>query len=462
MNYPIFLKEVDKLVLQCDVEALRAIIHELARTLPEENRSRFLNTLQRFASSEERGIASEHNIRSGNSEFSENVEKMITSLEEIRNGDRCLDSELNEEWDDWNDSEEDEFKFSDSENILDDISSAFELIHQCVDREEYRIGGKLALALASLDVSVEGDYSDYVDSILSIGELIDYDLLDTDFKKAAAEAAYFTLIGMPEDEKTLSLFRVLSSFSSAHLSLGNILLIGNREVNVSAFLPAWIEELGTKSGAYELELLFEAQDMIPREIALSNARFFAAKHPELLEHYLQAGRNSSQEENLLQIGLDALNLVPANGKSRSSIALLTAELALGANEIGTAEECWLEAFRSSPTVVNFLRLYLETENRQDFLAEARKCYEEYYKNQRSYDQKPYATILFFDGQFRTVLEKFMKATAGIGWSATYMKEGLALFLLLLNRCEINTPGLIIMLQKAEAACDFPLKSINPG
>ncbi len=35
MNYPTFLKKVDAATLECDKEALSAIIHELARTFPE-------------------------------------------------------------------------------------------------------------------------------------------------------------------------------------------------------------------------------------------------------------------------------------------------------------------------------------------------------------------------------------------------------------------------------------------
>ena len=49
MDYPTFLKKVDQFAAKCDVDSLRLFVHEIARTIPESNRERFLTTLNNFS-----------------------------------------------------------------------------------------------------------------------------------------------------------------------------------------------------------------------------------------------------------------------------------------------------------------------------------------------------------------------------------------------------------------------------
>lgn len=49
----------------------------------------------------------------GNNELLERIEAIIPILEKINSGEVCLDSEINEEWDDWYNSDAEEFFFSD-------------------------------------------------------------------------------------------------------------------------------------------------------------------------------------------------------------------------------------------------------------------------------------------------------------------------------------------------------------
>ena len=48
MNYPTFLKEVDRVIFNCDVDSLRQFVHDLARKERECNREEFFDTLVRF------------------------------------------------------------------------------------------------------------------------------------------------------------------------------------------------------------------------------------------------------------------------------------------------------------------------------------------------------------------------------------------------------------------------------
>ena len=49
MNLPVFLNKVDAFASKMSQEDLAGFVHEIARTLPEEKRSYFLDTLKNFS-----------------------------------------------------------------------------------------------------------------------------------------------------------------------------------------------------------------------------------------------------------------------------------------------------------------------------------------------------------------------------------------------------------------------------
>ena len=81
---------------------LAAFIHEIARTLPESRRDTFLKTLKEVSLGEKKEQQSD---TSSAKELSLKVNKIIAILTDINDGDRCLESEYNEEWDDWYNSD---------------------------------------------------------------------------------------------------------------------------------------------------------------------------------------------------------------------------------------------------------------------------------------------------------------------------------------------------------------------
>lgn len=63
-------------------------------------------------------------------------------------------------------------------------------------------------------------------------------------------------------------------------------------------------------------------------------------------------------------------------------------------------------------------------------------------------------MLFFDEQFDQLLTIGMDEKKALGWSATFMKDGLALILLLLYKGMKLPEGLNAMLGRAVSACGF--------
>ena len=457
MNYPAFLKKIDQLAAGCDAGSLRQFIHEIARTVPESDRQRFLDQLKHFSDDPDEAIKDES--APGYEELSGQIDRIIEVLNEINDGDRGLDSDYNEEWDDWNDYSRDEFLFSDPSGVLDDIGLAVSLLHAALDREEYEKGAELAQILSELTVPVSGEYDDTMD----LRNLVNYDLLDIDMSQTVREAVYLAYMGTREPECAGAMLSIIYNFSDYSVRLEDILQMGQEEIDLDALLPSWIEELAASPDTKTDSLLTEALDMLQdKEAILDYASRYAESHPVIYQNILQKGLKDTSPEEMLKIGLQGMENVPVPHKTRSDISLLTAGYALKTQNIQSAENCWLEAFRSSPTVVNYLRLRLQSQCWEKYAQTAREIYMSYKGFKNQWDNRPLAVLMFFDAQFEEMKDKFMKPGNGLGWSSTFMKEGISLMLMLLNTGSADRPGMAAMRDKAFGACSFSVKEYCQG
>ena len=448
MNYPTFLKKVDQLTSRCEEVSLRLFVHEIARTIPESNRQRFLAALSNYSDNYVEILSEE---KANTAHLSDQIDRILEALSEIQNGDRELESEYNEEWDDWNDDAKDEFRFTDPSGVLDDVALAIRLLHEALDQEEYEKGAGLAQRLSELTVQVSGDYEDAMD----IRDLVSYDLLDFSLEQAVKEAVYLAYMGTREPKCTEAMLMIMDNFAYYSISLEDILRMGSEEIDLSALLPSWMEELAKRPEIKADSLLKEAQDMLrDKSDILNYASRYAESHPILYQNILQKGLDDSTPEEMTQIGLQGMNEIPVNRKARSEVSLLTAKYALKTDNRQIAENCWLEAFRSSPTVVNYLRLRLQTQCWENNADMVRDIYVPYYASRNQWEQKPLAALMFFDARFEEMIDQFMKPGNGIGWSSTFMKEGIALMLMLLDTGSGNRPGVTAMREIAIRACSF--------
>ena len=446
MNYPTFLKKVDALTSRCDANSLRLFVHEVARTLQENSRERFLLTLEDFCDATE-----SDSIRiSKDDNLEKRVDEILRALSGIQDGDRALEAEYNESWDDWSDEEEGEYEFSDPDNLLDDIKSAFAAMHECLDKEEYVKGLELAGALFCLEVNISGECYDF-DDTFHIADLIDYDLLPINLEKCVCEAA--CLAGMAGETRAEDMLAILREFDCYTVSLEDILRIAPKEMDLEKLLPEWIEALAKGPAKDTDKLLVEAQNMLQDDgQMLEYASRYATSHPTLYLNLLQSEKPNRSE--LMKIGLKAMSEVPVDNPTRSKIALLTAQYAIEAHDDQTRDMCWLEAFRTSPSVANFLRFCLLAQSWDANREEIRTLYEACYSAKWAWEQKPLAALMFFDERFEEVQSRFMATREGIGWSSTFMKEGMALLLMLLNQGDAHGPGMKAMVSKAMDGCSF--------
>lgn len=494
MNFTQFLKAVDQAAAAMSKEQLAEFIHETARTLPENQREDFLAEMLLFAGGKETHICPEPSKadQEAAADFEQKRSFLRTRLERMESGELCLEGSLNPEYDDWYSSAEEEFLYSDPEGILDIIEEACRFVHQCVDCEEYQAACELTGILIGLDIMVGGEYQEYTDEPININDLKSYHLGNVDYRTLVIDAARGAYCASALSERADELYITLMNSGRRDITLEMILQGGRELPEIDAFLPLWIEHLGRMTGSSAGKLLQEALELADDgEQLLANARKYCGEHPELYEQYLTANQGKTDADSLLAVGTEALEAIEKKYLVRSRIALLTSRTALEQDRPELAETCWLEAFRSDTRVVNYLRLLMECRDFSNVREAAAQIYREtcsqlrkdsYFlptagggrENQLNPTQA--YLLAFLGGEFDYVRERAMNATNSLGWSASFMKCGLAAFLLLLTEDgslpqdaaqqggELKTmkPGAREMLRRIVAAVGFDKSEYEKG
>lgn len=133
MNLLQFLNQVDMIAMNETQENLAALIHDLARTLPENQREKFLKQLcgiREGKTADNEGFFGETQARK---ELKCKISEIQKKLELVEAGEICLVGNLNEQYDEWYSDDSEEFIFEDPERVLEMIKNICDLVHQCVD-----------------------------------------------------------------------------------------------------------------------------------------------------------------------------------------------------------------------------------------------------------------------------------------------------------------------------------------
>lgn len=453
MNLPGFLKLTDEECAARTREELACFIHETARKLPEEKREEFLDALRGIGDSG--ALAQDKRAQS----FPERCDAMAAELARIENGELELESEINEEYDDWYNSAEEEFLFSDPDGIGRILEKACAFLYECVDNEAYVTGSETAEILLELEIFVTGEYADCVDEPLSLSEMAEKRLVKIDMKKVLLCALYAEYRASELKDRPNALYWIFSSYTSYGLTLEQLMQQGDGLPEFDQFLTAWISYLGIQTGRRSQKLLNEAMELADDDhCLLENARRYADQHPGLYEKYIKSQMretSASREAELYAVGQEALQRIDKKYVVRSRIALLMLRMAMDLNREAEQDDCMLEAFRSDSTAANYMRVRLTCHDASKYLGKLSGiCRGFYMENKWSdmpgekgeltenvVDKTMAFMFAFLEGDFDIVLAEGMNVKRPLGWSGSFMKCGLASFLLLLLESEeLQTGG----------------------
>ncbi len=469
MNLSSFLKKIDRLIDSCDKEKLAAFIHDTARLIKESEREDFIARLSKISDEKNNGNEIEDYY------ITDKYESVSDYLEEVETGERVLYERLNEDYDDWYDSSDDEFYYEDEEGICDVLTEAIEFVHKCVDLECYEEGFEIGRRLFLLDIQVESEY-DSDDLVLS--DLERKGLLNINMKQILLDTLYCAYFTLPMDERPDIIYEIISDSSIKDIKIEDLMQYGDDELkDFEVFLDLWIKYLGTSEGSIAEKLFKEAVDLKDdANIIVDIAKEFVTVHPAM---YLQIFEQNQEFDNskMFEIGIEALDLIDVKYLVRSKIALETAKYALKLEKYSEAESCYLECFRSDTTPINYLRVLLNCRETLEYKNKMRDIYKSVKVSSYIYgyvqsgiselsknnpDKNTIYVLEFLDGQFMRVLKNGMNEKAVVGWTGTFMKMGLSLFLAYLYNGEEAGKGVMHMIYQAEQFLKFTAESYVKG
>lgn len=478
MNLSKFLDAVDSLSQSMEKKQLTAFVHDIARVLPENARGDFMDRLKKCIC--DKNIDSSHTRNEYTVEDKNNYERIKDKLTKIENWEICLSGYLNEEYDDWYNSDEDEFNFEDPKGIGIIIEEACKLVHTCVDKEMYKEGYEISEILIGLKIMVGGEYQDYSEEPLGIEELEQYKLSRVNYKMLVTDALYLTYYVNPLNERADALYVLIQNAGEKDISIEKIMQCGEELPEFEDFLPLWIAYLSNKNSYIAQKLLVEAIELSNNsETLLSNARIYYEQHPGLYAKYIKENRDKISTKEIIVIGNEALKQIDTKYLVRSRIALLMADIILNENGKVTreVEQYWLEAFRSDTRAVHYIRMMMECNDFSEWKEELQNInhnMQKKLKGRNIYYDKPMDLqenipnientylIALLNGEFKYVRDHGMKYNGALGWSSSYMKSGLAAFLMVLMNKEKLSEGGKGMLSKIVSSVEFTTEEYRQG
>jgi hypothetical protein len=478
MNLSKFLNDVDSLSQSMEKKQLTTFVHDIARVFPENSRDDFLNRLKKCICDKE--IDFSHIWIEYTKEDKNNYERIKEKLTKIENREICLSGYLNEEYDDWYNGDEDEFNFEDPEGIGTTIEVACKFVHTCIDKKMYNEGHEISEMLIGLKIMVGGVYQEYSDEPLGIEELEQYELSRINYKMLVTDALYLTYYANSLNERPDALYVLIQNAGDKDISIEKIMQCGEELPEFDEFLPIWTAYLGNKNSYIAQKLLDEAIELSNNsDNLLSNARIYYEQHPGLYEKYIKENRDKIRTKEMILIGNEALEQIDTKYLVRSRIALLVADIILDEkdNVNKSVEPYWLEAFRSDTRAIHYIRMMMECNDFSEWKEELQNINHNMLnkvKGRNIYYDKPMDLrenspnienaylIALLNGEYKYVRDHGMNYNGSLGWSSSYMKQGLAAFLLILMNKEKLSEGGKAMLSKIVSSVAFIIGEYRQG
>ena len=482
MNLTHFLKQTDAITSQYSTEQLIDFIHDIGRVCPEHRREDFLEMLKSAGNGAVRASKKEEDK---DIDFDEMYSRVRDHLKSIDSQEVTITAVLNEEYDDWYDDSGEEFYYEDNDDISDMLEEACDFVHICMDREKYKEGFAVGEQLLEMEILCDNEYGD---EELSLGDMVHYELLHCDLKRVILDIAYCAYQSAPPAKRPDALYGVILNAREDTATLEAVMQHGEEDLpELEEFLLSWITYLGGKTGHDADRLMLEAVDLLnDLSLEVQCAEKYAAVHPGLYLNILENGKHMPADD-MVAIGLEAMKAIPKKYVMRSKAALKTAEYVIAADEEQSLlEKCYFAACESDTSAQNYLRALLNGYGNGKKREELQKLLASFpvYKsnsylldegNFRGYggsvyfereENKPNNNMVlmlrFLDGQFAEVLDKGLHKSEALGWTGTFMKQGIALFLIYLHEGRWNGKGIAAMAEMAKNAMRFSAIEYRKG
>ena len=477
MNLTNFLKQTDAIAAHYSTTQLTSFIHDIGRTLPEHYREDFLKRLKAAGEAAEKTSNEDEEKKL---EIDEMYKLVRNNLKIIDSREVTIEGILNEEYDDWYGGDSEEFYYEDHSGISDMLAQACDFVHTCMDTEKYKEGAEIGNQLLSMEILCINEYGD---EEFSLGDMVYNELLNYDLKQVILDTAYCAYCAVPLKKRPEVLYEVIVNAREGETTLEAIMQHGDEELpDFQDFLTLWIKYLGDKTGRDADRLILEAVGLL-NDVCLAGryAEEYIAVHPGLYLNILE-NKKYADVNDMVSMGMKAIEIMPKKYIMRSRAALKTAEYIIQADEnTSLLEKCYFAAYESDTSALNYLRVLLNgygTEKKREELQKvfmglsvhskesSYDMYESGYSHSEREENKPDSNMIlllrFLDGQFADVLAKGLNKSQSLGWSGTFMKQGIALYLLYFYEGRWTGKGITAMAGIVKGAMRFSAEEYRKG
>lgn len=315
---------------------------------------------------------------------------------------------------------------------------------------------------------------DFGDEELSLKDMADRELLPCDLQEVIFDTVYCAYHAVSLEKRPEALYGIIVN-AGKEITLEAIMQHGEEDLpDFQDFLVHWIDCLGTKTGREADRLIQEAVNLLNDVSAAGRyAEKYVVAHPGLYLNILENGQCVDARDRI-SIGTKAMEMIPKKYIMRSRVALKTAEYIVEANEDSSLlEKCYFAAYESDTSALNYLRARLNGDESEKKRRELQKIFmtlpsyksdgfcdmprRERTHSEREENRPDSNMILllrFLDGQFAGVLADGLNKPKALGWSGTFMKQGIALYLWYLYEGQQMGKGITAMACMIKSAVDF--------
>lgn len=424
---------------QLSKEELKTILLRVSEELSEKQMKILYKIIADCKTKEKKSEMYEE--RMSQKQVDEKMQQIRQWKQQIDEGELYLDTEEYEDyssgyWDsDWI------TEYFDNQGIGEKLISMIRFAEDCVNDRKYQEANEIYEWLWEMSVMTDSEWEDGAD----LETLIENKIINIEIRRLALLTLYACYQCLKPEQRAEGLYLYLSNSIFPKLQIEDIFYIGREELqDTERFWKDWIKLLKSKKGDTETRLLKEAvmyyeglEGLV--KTAEENPSFHPALYNSIIEEYEKQHMYASIEE----IGKKALAVLDKNLVIRGKIAL---KAAAAASHQQHEEEmmgfCW-EAFCSDTSVENYLRLFGTEKLAEKYGRQGWKVLQNCQKGnagnlwnitefeQNNIDDYEYNRLKFYTGDFENVKIISRNPKGSLGWSSSFIQDGIRLFLLYL-------------------------------
>ena len=423
-----FYRKINEYIKEIKREEIVDFVSNIIRKIPESKFEEILCMINM------------DNTYLSNIEIKNRINEYKEKFKEIEEGNLYFYAEQYEDysygWDDW------KIEYYDRDNLGDVIKDSVEYAVNLVNHKKYNYAKEI------FDMILETNYQAFDEDMgesfeISLLDIREYELISVNISILCLYIIYVTYqISSNKVKDIYNYFKDNPNF--INISIEDSFKLGTEQLTgLDDFYLEWINFLSGIKGDIEYRLLREAliyTDYIGYERYINQ---ITKNHPKIYIDIFNYLQEENKINELIDLGNKVLKTINIKSKVGSDIALYLANI-----DTENIEDYICEAFTFNTNVLNLLRIinngYYE-KHKDDIKSKIIYSNAKESEETNIIDKETYYLLHFFIGNFETFYNESIKHKRLLGWTNSFEKTAVYLWLLLLNETNKKTKSYLKLL-----------------